>query len=172
MLNMTKDTEANTSLWHVLETNVKTFNRKTCQSVNARMDIYYINTLIKLKLKHGVSVLLSDAMFYLNTLKLDRLYLIEVSEQNSIFRLGSINNALQALRVKRRGGYKYETYELYWQGLANLAPVISRTASSETTDKCPLSSLPFVGPLEVALAHTLWEGEICSCWAFAKCNLP
>lgn len=77
------------------------------------MDIYYINTLIKLKLKHGVSVLLSDAMFYLNTLKLDRLYLIEVSEQNSIFRLGSINNALQALRVKRRGGYKYETYELY-----------------------------------------------------------
>lgn len=53
------------------------------------------------------------------------------SEHDSIYCPGSINNASQALRAKRRWGgpgYKYETYELYWQGLAKLAPVISRGA--------------------------------------------
>lgn len=76
-----------------------------------------------------------------------------------------INNASQALRVKRRGGYKYETYELYRQSPAKLAPVTSRRASHETTDKCPLSSLPLIVPLEVTAVCIFREGEICSCWA-------
>lgn len=52
-------------------------------------------------------------LFIIIFLKPGRQYFIEVSGKNSIYLLGSINNALQALRVKTRGRYKYERYELY-----------------------------------------------------------
>lgn len=170
MLNMTKDNRA-VEVWDPLFCliSVKTTNKTTCQSAFALWLMTHYNTITL-----GYDLMQWNKCYDLphplwswtdNTL-------LKCRSKNSIYRLGSINNALQALRVKRRGGYKYETYELYWQGLAKLAPV-TRRARTETADKCPLTSLPFIGFWEVAFIQcTYSEGETCPCWALAEYRLP
>lgn len=147
----------------VLKTNLKTFNKTIPRSVSAIKEFYYRTVC-----QYGPKIKVKpDSYVYFIFIKFHRQYLIKVSEKKSIYLLGSINNALQALRVKRRGRYKYETYEIYWHGPARLAPVISRKVSHETTNKCPL--LPGK-PMQIMFGHNLGRWNELILEFCMKCN--